>query len=72
MEDVFGEQDALELNEEEVNQLLKILEHSFNGLLGNSVIAAGAESTGDSALENDLTGNLNGGRHCTKLLIHVH
>lgn len=64
MEDVLGKQDTLELNQEEVHQLLKVLEHGFNGLLGDGVVAARAESTGDSTLENNMTSNLDEGRRC--------
>lgn len=64
MEDILGKQDTLELNEEEVHQLLKVLKHGLDGLLGDSVVAAGAESTGDSTLENDMASNLNEGSRC--------
>lgn len=68
MEDILSEQDALELDQEEVHKLLKVLEESLNGLLGDSVVAARAESTGDSSLEDDMASNLDGGGHCTQLL----
>lgn len=68
MKNVLGEQDTLELDQKEVHKLLKVLEHSFNGLLGDGVVTAGAESTGDSALKNNMSSNLNGGGHCTQLL----
>ena len=64
MEDILGKQDTLELNQEEVHQLLKVLEHGLNGLLGDGVVAAGAESTGNSTLENNMTSNLDKGRRC--------
>lgn len=68
MEDILSKQDALELNQEEVHELLKILEDSLNGLLGDSVVTARAESTGDSPLEDNMASNLDGGGHYTQLL----
>lgn len=68
MEDILSEQDALEFDQEEVRKLLKVLEDSFNGLLRDSVVTAGAESTGDSPLENNMASNFDGGSHCTQLL----
>jgi hypothetical protein len=68
VEDVLSEQDTLELDQEEVHKLLKVLEDSLDGLLGDSVVTAGAESTGDSPLEDNLASNLDGGGHCTQLL----
>jgi hypothetical protein len=67
VENILGEQNALEFNQEEVHKLLQVLEHSLNGLLGNGIVTAGAESTGDTLLEDDLAGNLNGGGHYTSL-----
>ena len=68
MEDILGEQDALELDQEEIHKLLKVLEDSLDGLLRNGIVTAGAESTGDSPLEDNLASNLGGGGHCTQLL----
>lgn len=68
MEDILSEQNALEFDQEEVHKLLKVLENSLNGLLGDSVVTAGAESTGDSPLENNMAGNFDGSSHCTQLL----
>lgn len=59
MEDILSKQDALEFDQEEVHKLLKVLENSLNGLLGDSVVTAGAESTGDSPLENNMASNFN-------------
>lgn len=52
MDDVLGEQDALELDEEEVHQLLEILQNSLNSFLGDSVVFPGAER-GDKPLGED-------------------
>lgn len=68
MEDILSEQDALEFDQEEVHKLLKVLENSLNGLLGDSVVTAGTESTGDSPLEDNMTSNFDGGSHYTQLL----
>ena len=68
MEDILDKQDALELDQEEINQLLKVLEDCLKGLLGDSVVTTRAESTSDSALENEMASQLDGGSHCTQLL----
>lgn len=63
MDNILGEQNALELNQEEVQQLGKVLQDSLMGLLGNGVVAARAERASNALLEDDLTGNLNGSGH---------
>lgn len=66
MNDILGEQNALELDQEEVQQLGKVLQDNLLGLLGNSVVAARAEGAGNALLEDDLTGDLNESGHCRK------
>ena len=68
MEDILSEQDALELDQEKVHKLLDVLEDTLNNLLGDSVVTAGAESTGDSSLEDEMASNLDGSGHYTQLL----
>lgn len=62
--DVLGEQDALELDKEEIHQLRHILKHGFGSFLWDGVVAAGAEGARDSLLEDNLAYNLDGGGHC--------
>lgn len=64
MDDILGEQNALKFDQEKVQQLGKILQDSFVGLLGNGVVAARAERAGNALLEDELTSNLNGSGHC--------
>jgi hypothetical protein len=63
VDDILSEQNALELNQEEVSELLDILQHGLHGLLGNGVVSAGTERASDSLLQNELAGKLNGGGH---------
>ena len=64
MNDILGEQNALELNQEKVQQLGKVFQDSLMGLLGNGVVAARAERASNALLEDDSTSNLNGSSHC--------
>jgi len=41
MDDVFCEEDSLELDEEKVDELFKILEDGLNGLFRDGVVLAG-------------------------------
>ena len=41
--DVLGEQDALRLDDEEVDELVDIADHGVEGLLGNGVVLARAK-----------------------------
>lgn len=41
--DILGEQNTLELNQEEIEQLGDVLEHSLMGFLGDGIVATGAE-----------------------------
>lgn len=40
---ILGEQNSLELNQEEVGQLGEVLEHGLVSFLGDGVVATGAE-----------------------------
>ena len=55
---VLGEQNALELDQDEINELLKILQHGFDRLLGNGVVFARAERSDDALLQGELTTQL--------------
>lgn len=72
MNDILGEQNALELDQEEVQQLGKVLQDSLVGLLGNGVVAARAEGAGNALLENNLTSDLNESGHCKQKRISRH
>jgi sulfur relay (sulfurtransferase) DsrF/TusC family protein len=61
--DILSEQDALELDQEEVQELREVLKNSLVGLLRDGVVSAGAERAGDALLENDMACNLNCGGH---------
>lgn len=63
--DILGEQDALELDQEEVQELRQVLEDGLMGLLRDGVVSAGTEGAGNALLEDDVAGNLNGGGHCS-------
>lgn len=41
--DILGEQNTLELNQEEVEELGDVLEHGLVGFLGDGIVATGAE-----------------------------
>lgn len=60
VDDILSEQNALKLDQEEIQQLGKVLQDSLMGLLGDGVIAARAERAGNALLEDDLTCDLNG------------
>ena len=63
MDDILSEQDALKLDQEEVQQLGKVLKHSLMSFLGDSVVSTGTEGARDALLQNDKASNLNGGSH---------
>lgn len=56
--DVFGEDNALGLNYEEVNQLVNIADDAIESLAGNSVVAARTKLARESRTNNGLAGNL--------------
>lgn len=43
MDNVLGEQNTLELNEDKVDELLKVLQNSLDGFLGHGVVFARPE-----------------------------
>ena len=55
---ILGKQNALELNDKEVDELFNVIEESLQGLLGNAVVSTrtkGGSHTGASdSLSNDL------------------
>lgn len=69
MDDILGEQNALELNQEEVSELFNVLQRGLRSFLGNSVVPARTERTGDALLQNELADKLDGGGHYTESLI---
>lgn len=58
--DVLSEEDALGLDDEEVDKLVDIAEDSVEGLAGNGVVAARTQLAGDARVHNHFTGNLGG------------
>lgn len=64
MDNVLGKQNALELNQEEVEQLGEILEHGFGGLLRDGIVAARSEGTSNALLKDNMASNLDSGGHC--------
>lgn len=63
VDDILGEQDALELDQEKVHQLRDVLEHGLGGFLGDGVIATRPERASDALLEDDMARDLHGGGH---------
>ena len=55
---VLSKQDALEFNDEEVDQLFEIVKGGFKGLLGDLVVSARSETAGDSSAHNKFASNL--------------
>lgn len=68
MDNVLGEQDTLELDQEEVEQLGKVFEDSLMGFLGDGVVTTGTEGAGNTLLKDHMASNLDGGSHCSTLL----
>lgn len=58
--DVLSEDDALGLNDEEVDQLVDIANNGIESLTGNSVVAAGTELASKTSVHDGLAGNLSG------------
>lgn len=48
MDNVLSEQNTLELNEDKVDELLKVLQHSLDSLLGHGVVLARPERAHDT------------------------
>jgi hypothetical protein len=55
---VLSEQDALEFNDEEVDQLFEIVKGGFKGFLGDLVVSARSETAGNSSAHDEFAGNL--------------
>ena len=58
--DVLGKDNALRLDDTEVDQLVDITEDDVESLAGNSVVAAGTKLAGESSVQNGLASNLSG------------
>lgn len=56
--ELFDKDDALELDQEEVDQLLGIFDKALQGVLGDGIILPGAGRTGNPTRQNDSTNNL--------------
>lgn len=52
MDDVFGEENTLEFDQEEIEKLLDILERRFEGFSGNGEVFAWAEVASKTLREN--------------------
>lgn len=61
VQDVFGEQNALELNKEEVCELLQIFQNSLDSFFGQGVVFARTERTCQALVENELAGSFSSG-----------
>ena len=58
--DVLGKEDALRLDDEEVDELVDIAEERIQCLPGNSVVLSGAELGGEARVQQGLTRDLGG------------
>ena len=58
--DVLGEEDALELNDEEVDKLLDVASEALESLTGNGVVLPGTHGGRKALAENELAGKLSG------------
>lgn len=61
VDNVLDEQNALELDESKVEQLLEILQDRLNGLLGDGVVLAGAKRAGEAIGQGNLAADLQRG-----------
>jgi len=59
--DVLGEDDALELDDEEVDKLLGVLERGLEGLARNGVVLARAHLRCETSVEDQLASSLGSG-----------
>lgn len=64
VDDVLREEDTLELNQEEVQELLHILQHSLDGILRDGVIFTRTERAREALGHNGLSGNFEGSSDC--------
>lgn len=60
VQNILGEQDALELNDEEIDELFNIVESSLEGFLWDGVVSARAEIAGKTLREDELPCKLRG------------
>lgn len=56
--DVLGEEDALSLNDKEVDELVDISDQSVEGLAGDGVVLARTQLAGQTVAKDGLTGDL--------------
>jgi hypothetical protein len=61
--DILSEEDALELNDEEVDELLNITSDALEGLTGDCVVLSGAHLGGKTLAEDKVANELSGGGH---------
>ena len=58
--DVLGEENALELNDEEVDEFLDVASYAVESLTGNGVVLPGTHAGCEALAEDELTGKLRG------------
>lgn len=61
---VLGEQDALEFDDEEVDELLSIIESRLKSLLRNLVVLTRAESGSDALSHDEFASDFSKSSHC--------
>ena len=61
MQDILRKEDALELDQEEIGELLQIFQDPFDGFLRQSVVFARPERACQALVENELTSSFRGG-----------
>lgn len=59
--DILGKEDALELNDEEVQELLNVTGDALEGLARDGVVLPRADLGGDALAEDEVADNLGGG-----------
>lgn len=57
VDDVFSKQNALKFQKDKVKELLNVLQHCFNGFLGDRVVFAGPEGACEALREDDSARN---------------
>jgi hypothetical protein len=63
VQNIFGEQDSLEFNQEEVHQLTDVLQDPFEGLLRHGIVSSGTEGAGQTLRENKSSSDFKSGGH---------
>lgn len=58
--DILGKDDTLSLNDEEVDELVDISDHSVKSLSWDSVVLAGADLGSQAVVQEGLSGDLSG------------